>query len=175
MTCSGVCECTPISSASNGIISDGPGSYENYANCRWLFTSNAEVNVQFTMIDVEEDYDSITVEKCTNAQCDQKVVLDFYSATFLSTSSVYSRVYTNDPANHPFLRIKMQSDDSITQAGFTANWWSSGIVSDTHIYIYINIHTYTYTHICTYIHTYTHICIHTYIYVNTYTYTCIYI
>jgi len=126
VTCSGTCECIPIVSALHGTISDGPTNYPNSADCQWIFTAGKVVNLQFTMMETEEDRDYLTVEMCTDAGCAVKVQLHRTSGFIDGRSSVYS----NNPASYPFLRVGFTSDTIGTRGGFKANWWSSSPTVD---------------------------------------------
>ena len=105
LTCSGTCQCNPILSGKNGIISDGPVSYPYNANCQWLFSSNDIISVIFAFLDVENDRDYVNVDKCTTAACGVSVRVLRYTGR----THVRSSVYQSD-VDYPFLRITLTSN-----------------------------------------------------------------
>jgi hypothetical protein len=68
-TCSGSCACSPTSGEMNGTFSDGPGNYENDAQCEWLISSSWDIILSFRTFDTYHGYDFVTLYRCFEADC----------------------------------------------------------------------------------------------------------
>ena len=112
VACAG-CGCSPEQSASHGEIADGPGVYENDADCQWIISGNA--TLRFTAFATEAGYDFVTVRECDDSSCRsgrQHVLDGFIEPTSMPGFSSQSG----------YLGIFFTSDGSVTEPGFRAKW-----------------------------------------------------
>ena len=118
LDCNGNCECTPYSGSDYEIrvISDGPSDYVDNSNCVYTMNSNYIMTLQFIMFSTEYRYDHVLIHKCTTQACTTASELLFDDGT-----TDLHAVYESD-ATHPVLRLIFTSDDSYTDAGWTAIW-----------------------------------------------------
>jgi len=117
VTCSGTCPCGSHGALS-GSISDGPGDYGNSRQtCSWLVASSYRTNItiSFSSFDTESDYDFVTINECSLADCATRRQLARLSGSAVSASTVYI-------SSTGFLEVVFTSDDSVTGAGFEASW-----------------------------------------------------
>jgi len=68
---------------------------------------------------MEQDWDFVTIDLCTEPQCDVPTEL-FRDSGSTDLDVVYS---TN--VNYPIMRVSMSTDNADTDAGFSANWFIS--------------------------------------------------
>ncbi len=117
VTCSGTncgSGCIPVSGATSGTISDGPGDYQNIANCWWLITTTrgVQITLYFQLFNTESGYDFVKV--CAAPACDSVSQLVRVSGSH-SSANFY-------PSTNGYMRIEFTSDSSVTKSGFTASW-----------------------------------------------------
>jgi len=125
--CYGGCGCggsTPVTSQTNGIITDGPENYENDENCEWVISSNAISSLQFTYLSTETQKDFVTVNHCKTASCHEKV-----QATRISGYGVQDIGIFQTSITHRFLQVIFTSNSGAPGQGFNANWWTSGDIT----------------------------------------------
>ncbi len=111
--------CTPcIFSATNGSISDGSGTsdYGNNAICGFLIVppTPSVIQLTFTELSTEFDYDFIYVWQCFDVNCSQYKYLTSLSGWYLTPP-----VVTINTGN---LLIDFRSDAYVTSDGFKASW-----------------------------------------------------
>ena len=108
------CNCG-LFTANTGSFSDGQGDYPNEASCWWIIAPPLanNVSVTFTDVDFEQDYDFLYVYECQDVWCQQK--------QRIWTHSGYTR-HKRLLSNTGIIMIKMSTDVSMTESGFTAVW-----------------------------------------------------
>ena len=118
LTCSGTCPCTPTTTAQSGVISDGPGDYNNNLNCIYLFSSNAIITLRFTLFSLQI-HDWVTIDICTTATCATNIRL-------LRHSGILAGWPYASTASHPFMRVWFTTNSAGKAGGFDANWAVTG-------------------------------------------------
>jgi hypothetical protein len=100
----------------SGTISDGPGDYENNADCTWLIapTGATSVSITFDEFDMEVPYDIVRVYKCATIECESK--------TFLGELAGLYPLPPTFQSNTGFIQVHFTSDESGAAPGFTASW-----------------------------------------------------
>jgi hypothetical protein len=124
LTCGGDCleGCTPLLSASSGIISDGPSYYPNEARCWWLLVNSSIAEIQISFSELQTDSsDIVGIYQCYSASCSPRTELKSLSGDLLVADK--SKIYTSTTG---FLQVTFTSDESGILSGFTAAWsaWS---------------------------------------------------
>ena len=111
---------------SSGIIFDGPGAYGSYAECEWrLVTAEPDVTkiaLTVDFVDMENGWDFLIIESCKQKDCADVEELAKLGAGPSGT------VYTSTTG---FLRLRMISDSSVENQGFSASWIVSRQSADT--------------------------------------------
>jgi len=116
LSCSGICDCSPTTSANTGTITDWQYPYRADSNCIYIFTSSSTVSLKLTQFQTENNWDFFTIEICTTATCESSTRLLRASGT--TTLGVY---YSTDAAR-PFMRVTFTSDGSNEWDGFRGDW-----------------------------------------------------
>ena len=126
VTCSGGCLCQPSTGTISGTISDGPSNYANFANCTWLIASSGlissfnTINLSFSSLSMEANYDFVTINRCTSSSsCAQ--VAKLTGALAASFLALPSSIYTSSTG---YMQVLLTSDKSNTAPGFVASWSS---------------------------------------------------
>jgi hypothetical protein len=121
--CSGCTSACGILSTSSGTVSDGPSSYSNYANCKWLIAppSATRITITFTEFNTEPNYDYVYLSSCTDVSCTSAQQLLRHTGGSLPSPQSYT-------SNTGFLMVEFTSDLSIVNSGFTATWTSEAAV-----------------------------------------------
>ena len=124
LTCSDPCACTPTTSANSGVITDGPGTYQNNMVCQYMLISNFIVKLYLTFVDIERSLDHITIDRCTSPTCkyNYRLLRVFTNSTNAQPSTIHSTT-----TSHPFMQLVFTSDDSNVQEGWSANWFIDAI------------------------------------------------
>jgi len=125
ITCGGSCPCSPMTGTS-GTIEEGPGVYENRANCWWRITSSVVITWRFTMFETEKCCDRVFIENCPTSTCDTSVVLlstlRGNVGTFFAIPN-FNSVWTSQPASgNSTLQLRFTSDYSLGKEGFSGVW-----------------------------------------------------
>jgi hypothetical protein len=115
LTCSGDCPCVNSFHTTSGTFSDGPGNYDNNVKCVWLITSDAVISLSFTFFDLERNWDSVILNRCTSGSCGE-----FEEVARLSGSADIANATFKSSTG--YLQVVFTSDASITRPGFIASW-----------------------------------------------------
>ena len=114
------CSGTSISTSQSGIISDGSGSaeYGNNANCKWVIAppGATQISLNFTSFSTEANYDFIYVYDGPDDT--SPLLATWWGNTLPSTINTTPGVGA--------MCVKFTSDDSLTEAGWSANYTSVG-------------------------------------------------
>ena len=116
-----LCSGTTTLTASNGTFTDGSGitNYGDNSSCRWVIAppGATQISLNFTAFNTEASYDIVTI---FNGPDDTYPVLATYSGSALPSTVTTS-------AGIGAMCIKFTSDESTTNAGWTASYTSVGI------------------------------------------------
>ena len=116
LTCSGICACTPTTSADAGTITDWQWDYRPNSNCQYMFTSSSTVSIVLTEFETEARFDVLTIEKCESSNCASPVRL------FRDSGTPAIGIYYKTDQARPFLRVTFLSNAWNQEKGFVANW-----------------------------------------------------
>ena len=127
VTCSGSCLCQPSTGNSSGTISDGPSNYPSNANCTWLIASSGltssvnTINLSFSSFNTENNYDFVTINRCTSSSSCEQVAK-------LSGPIRPSSIFTSSTG---YMQVLFTSDKLTTSSGFVASWssWTSTCIA----------------------------------------------
>eukprot|EP00287_Rhodomonas_sp_CCMP768_P004425 CAMPEP_0196740024 /NCGR_PEP_ID=MMETSP1091-20130531/28394_1 /TAXON_ID=302021 /ORGANISM="Rhodomonas sp., Strain CCMP768" /LENGTH=265 /DNA_ID=CAMNT_0042084925 /DNA_START=40 /DNA_END=837 /DNA_ORIENTATION=+ len=108
---------------SSGVLSDGDGDYAPNAACAWTVAPpGAEaVSLVFTRLDTEPDYDTVTVEGCSDSSCSSPVSVPGSPFSGRDLPPVIT-------AHVPVLRVAFASDGRVQRPGFKAAFVGSAMV-----------------------------------------------
>jgi hypothetical protein len=115
VTCSGNCMCTASNHISSGNIYDGPTDYGSNANCKWLISSSALIELVFTSLETQQCCDFVTINRCSSPSCSTTERVARLSGSLVSGSSTYL-------SSTGYLQVVFTSDSSANAAGFNASW-----------------------------------------------------
>jgi len=123
ITCSGTCPCTAASSmtldsegffsAAIGTFSDGDGDYASNSHCAWVISASSQISLQFTEFDLEEHYDFVIVNSCSDANCTAVQQIARLSGTVVGPTAQYK-------SSTGWMQVIFSSDDLTNHKGFEA-------------------------------------------------------
>ena len=120
----GVCTRFSTLNATTGIVTDGPGDYENFASCTWTIAppNVSRVEIVFTFFILEGPAsccagDYIQVYECSDLACVNKTTLGKISGTM-------SNVPPSLVSTTGILQLYFFSDFQAPMAGFNATYFS---------------------------------------------------
>jgi hypothetical protein len=115
VTCSGNCPCTASNNISSGNIYDGPTNYGSNANCKWLISSSAVIEIVLTSLETQQCCDFVTIHRCSSPSCSTTEQVARLSGSWVSGSSTYS-------SSTGYLQVVFTSDSGSNKSGFSASW-----------------------------------------------------
>jgi hypothetical protein len=113
--------CGAYSASNTWDISDGSGAsaYVNNADCNWIFApsdpSVTSITATFTLMDVEANYDYVTVYSCATKDCEVQDMVMLQRIT----GSLATPFEVRAP-NSSVVAITFTTDYSVVRQGFTA-------------------------------------------------------
>ena len=78
----------------------------------------SNITLRFTSFNTESGYDFVIISRCTSADCSTKEQVVRLSGSAVSLDTVYS-------SSTGFLLVEFLTDESVTRAGFQAEWQST--------------------------------------------------
>lgn len=117
--CNGVCG--TYSASNTWDISDGSGgsTYVNYADCNWIFApsdpSVTSITATFTLMEVEANYDFVTVYSCATKDCEVQDMVMLQRIT----GSLATPFEVRAP-NSSVMAVTFTTDYSVVRQGFAA-------------------------------------------------------
>jgi hypothetical protein len=128
-SCDGCHDSCGILRGGNGTLSDesGPEDYPNNADCSWIIAPEGatDINITFTVFDLQEDFDFVHVYACESEQCTSPELVRELSGHISSSAEITLTAHSG------WMLIRFTSNSIITRGGFTATWISSGSGSQT--------------------------------------------
>ena len=117
MSCYGGCLCQGGLS-SEGTITDGPAIYSNNEECRWLVEADGgAISLVFSQLDVEYNYDFVTVYSCSEYTCSTKKLEQILTGV-MPSSGIQITVQN-------YLLVLFKTDSSLVYNGFTAQYYAT--------------------------------------------------
>jgi hypothetical protein len=115
--CSGCGSSCGIHTTASGTLTDGSGSYPNYASCKWMIAPRAvtSITLAFSSLSTEKDADYVYVYQCSDANCGSAELIARLSGSSTSVLMTYTG----------YMLVWFKSDFALTYEGFTASWTSS--------------------------------------------------